>query len=217
MSAKGDLRYLWERPTVREAPAFHLQLDQPRQTIDRLSRVLRVRQRSASCHCSSWTRAIIRIPNHPMNQRRYPACTDTHVCIYIYICKIDARIVRTLTLLHRAFATIAWWQSCGHVGWSVRLCKSFLYLSTMAIIPLGPIHGLGIREIRTQLANCRPRIRRWNSIERNAITVFLPGREGMEASGEPISEILVHVSIHDALPRNICHSAMNFSTSRIKS
>lgn len=85
----------------------------------------------------------------------------------------------------------------------------------MAIIPLGPIHGLGIREIRTQLANCRPRIRRWNSIERNAITVFLPGREGMEASGEPISEI--HVSIHDALPRNICHSAMNFSTSRIKS
>lgn len=107
VGAKGDLRYLWERPTVREAPAFHLQLDQPRQTIDRLSRVLRVRQRSASCHCSSWTRAIIRIPNHPMNQRRYPACTDTHVCIYIYICKIDARIVRTLTLLHRAFATIA--------------------------------------------------------------------------------------------------------------
>lgn len=107
VGAKGDLRYLWERPTVREAPAFHLQLDQPRQTIDRLSRVLRVRQRSASCHCSSWTRDIIRIPNHPMNQRRYPACTDTHVCVYIYICKIDARIVRTLTLLHRAFATIA--------------------------------------------------------------------------------------------------------------
>lgn len=31
----------------------------------------------------------------------------TRVYIYIYICKIDARIVRTLTLLHRAFATIA--------------------------------------------------------------------------------------------------------------
>lgn len=42
-----------------------------------------------------------------------------------------------------------------------------------------PIHGLGIREIRMQLANCRPRIRRWNSIERDAVATFLPGREGM--------------------------------------
>lgn len=66
-----------------------------------------------------------------------------------------------------------------HVGWSVRLCSCF-YIYRLWRLPLGLIHGLGIREIRMQLANCCPRIRRWNSIERNAITVFLPGREGME-------------------------------------
>ena len=120
VGAKSDLRYLWERPTVREAPAFHLQLDQPRQTIDRLSRVLRLRQRSASRHCSSWTRAIIRIPNHPMNQRRYPAC------IYVYL--QDWRFTVRSSLLRRSCM-----DHVGHVGWSVRLCKSFLYLSTMAV------------------------------------------------------------------------------------
>lgn len=57
-----------------------------------------------------------------------------------------------------------------HVGWSVRLCESFLRLSDRTAISArgARIHGLGIREIRTQLANCRSRIRRWNSIERDA-------------------------------------------------
>lgn len=84
--ARSDPRYLWERPTVREAPAFHLQLDQPRQTIDRLSRVLRVRQAISVVSLFILNpRAIIRIPNQPdESTRRYPA-----KYIYIYICKVD--------------------------------------------------------------------------------------------------------------------------------
>lgn len=68
--------------------------------------------------------------------------------------------------------TVTWGGPCVYAG---RFCTYRLWR-----LPLGLIHGLGIREIRTQLANCRPRIRRWNSIERNTITVFLPGREGMD-------------------------------------
>lgn len=57
--------------------------------------------------------------------------------------------------------------------------RSFLRLSTTAISAGVPIHGLGIREIRMQLANCRSGIRRWNSIEGDAVATFLLGREGM--------------------------------------
>lgn len=116
-------------------------------------------------------------------------------------------MVRSLTTIVLAIVWITWGGPCVYA--------TRFYTYRLWRLPLGPIHGLGIREIRTQLANCCPRTRRWNSIERNAITVFLPGREGMEASGDPISEILVHVSIHDVLLRNICHSAVNFSMSRI--
>lgn len=49
------------------------------------------------------------------------------------------------------------------------LCCRFLRLSATAISARASIHGLGIREIRMQLANCRPRIRRWNPIERDAV------------------------------------------------
>lgn len=128
--------------------------------------------------------------------------------VYIYICKIDAPRLDRRFCDDRAWITwVTWGGPCVYA--------SRFYTYRLWRLPVGPIHGLGIREIRTQLANCRPRIRRWNSIERNAITVFLPGREGMEAGGDPISEILVHVSIHEAAPSpNICHSAMNFSMSR---
>lgn len=65
-----------------------------------------------------------------------------------------------------------------HVGWSASM-RSFLRLSATAISARVPIRGLGIREIRTQLANCRSGIRRWNSIEGDAVAMVLPGREGM--------------------------------------
>lgn len=90
--------------------------------------------------------------------------------IYIYI---FARLIANMV-----WTMITWGGPC--------IYASRFYTYRLRRLPLGPIHGLGIREIRTQLANCCPRIRRWNSIERNAITVFLPGREGMEARGEEI-------------------------------
>lgn len=90
--------------------------------------------------------------------------------IYIYI---FARLIANMV-----WTMITWGGPCVYA--------SRFYTYRLRRLPLGPIHGLGIREIRTQLANCCPRIRRWNSIERNAITVFLPGREGMEARGEEI-------------------------------
>lgn len=131
-----------------------------------------------------------------------------YIRVYIYVYLQDWRsMVRSLTTIVLAIVWITWGGPCVYA--------TRFYTYRLWRLPLGPIHGLGIREIRTQLANCCPRTRRWNSIERNAITVFLPGREGMEASGDPISEILVHVSIHDVLLRNICHSAVNFSMSRI--
>lgn len=103
--------------------------------------------------------------------------------VYIYICKIDAPRLDRRFCDDRAWITrVTWGGPCVYA--------SRFYTYRLWRLPVGPIHGLGIREIRTQLANCRPRIRRWNSIERNAITVFLPGREGMEAGGDPISEIL---------------------------
>lgn len=70
-------------------------------------------------------------------------------------------------------------MSDDHVGWSVRLCNRFCVYRPRRLGHGAPIHGLGIREIRMQLANCRPRIRRWNSIERDAVVTFLPGRKGM--------------------------------------
>lgn len=110
----------------------------------------------------------------------------------------------------------------GHVGWSVRLCSRF-YSYRLWRLPLGLIHGLGIREIRMQLANCCPRIRRWNSIERNAITVFLPGREGMEpeirfrvfAAPSNVGHWLS--SRRPATPVRVRHNVANFSTSRANS
>jgi len=75
--------------------------------------------------------------------------------------------------------------------------RSFLRLSATAISAGIPIHELGIHEIRMQLANCRPGIRRWNSIEGDAVATFLPGREGMgpaRISGPRSSDARVTVS-----------------------
>ena len=47
------------------------------------------------------------------------------------------------------------------------------------------IHGLGIRKTRMQLANCRPRIQRRNSVHRNAITVFLQAKKRFQVSDPP--------------------------------
>ena len=65
------------------------------------------------------------------------------------------------------------------MGWSIRLCACFYVYRSQRLAHGILIHWLGIREIRMQLANCRPGIRRWNSIEGDAVATFLPGREGM--------------------------------------
>lgn len=65
------------------------------------------------------------------------------------------------------------------MGWSVRLRDCFYVYRPQRLAHGILIHWLGIREIRMQLANCRPGIRRWNSIEGDAVATFLPGREGM--------------------------------------
>lgn len=108
------------------------QLDRARQTVDRLSRVLRVRQRSVSRHCSSWTRGRIRIRPSDESMTLF---VRTRTAPYVLdICNVNVQLDRGDVYL----ATTERWEetderrrrSRGVVRASM---QSFLYLSIMAV------------------------------------------------------------------------------------
>lgn len=93
--AKGDPVFMGMSDSSW-SPGSRSQLDRARQTIDRLSRVLRVRQRSVSRHCSSWTRGRFRIRPSDESMTLF---VRTRTAPYVLdICNVNVQLDRSRRL-----------------------------------------------------------------------------------------------------------------------